>query len=222
MATTSTETNSMDACISDLETQILHLGRIVEASISRVLTALTQHDPLMAQAVIREGEEIDRLELEVHEHCLTILENKRPSGPDLRFVVAVLKINDSLERIGDLAENVAQIVVAVGNWERFQGVPGIKKMAEEAQKMVGMSLESLVQRNTALAHEVIYLDDRVDELYRQIQQRIEAELDRTPENANPLLKVEHVTRQFERMGDVATNIAEEVIYLVDGEIVRHR
>ena len=82
--------------------------------------------------------------------------------------------------------------------------------------------ESLVHRNAGLAHEVIHLDDRVDDMYRQIQLRIEAELDRTPENANPLLKVEHVTRQFERMGDVATNIAEEVIYLVDGEIVRHR
>ncbi len=212
----------METCISDLEKQILHLGHVVEASISRVLTALTQHDTLMAQAVIREGEDIDRLELEVHEHCLAILENKRPSGGNLRFVVAVLKINDSLERIGDLAENVAQIVVEVGNWERFQGVVGIRRMAEEAQKMVRMSLESLVHRNAGLAHEVIHLDDRVDDMYRQIQLRIEAELDRTPENANPLLKVEHVTRQFERMGDVATNIAEEVIYLVDGEIVRHR
>ena len=88
--------------------------------------------------------------------------------------------------------------------------------------MVEMSLQSLLQRNTVLAREVIHLDDQVDEKYEQIKRRIEVELDRTPENANPLLKVEYVTRQFERMGDVATNIAEEVIYLVEGEVVRHR
>ena len=129
--------SSMDTCITELENQVLSLGTMVESSISRVLTALTHHDTMMAKAIIQEDADIDRIEVEVHEQCLAILETERPSGTDLRFVVAVLKINDSLERIGDLAENIAHVVVEVGDWERFQGVPGIRQMAEESAKNGG-------------------------------------------------------------------------------------
>ena len=212
----------MDTCILELEKQILDLGTMVEASISRVVTALTQHDPLMAKAILHEGEEIDRVEGEIHEACLQILETERPTGFDLRFVVATLKINDSLERIGDLAENVADVVIEVGDWERFHGVPGVQRLAEAAQKMVKMSIQALVQRDATLAQEVIRLDDDVDTKYKKITEHLEFELDRTPENARPLLKLEYVTRQFERIGDVATNISEEVFYLVKGELIRHR
>ncbi len=181
-----------------------------------------QRDTMMARAVIREDADIDRAEIEVQELCLKILETERPSGAELRFVVAILKINDSLERIGDLSENVAEVVVKVGDWDRFRRVPGISELAEQAQGMVHRSIQSLASRDTYLAHEVISGDERVDELYEKIKRHIEYELDRIPENANPLLALENVVRQFERMGDVATNIAEEVIYLVEGNIVRHR
>jgi phosphate transport system protein len=176
----------------------------------------------LARAIIKEDEAIDRAEVEVEEMCVEILDTLHPTGEDLRFVIAVLKINDSLERIADLAENVAEIVVEVGDWERFRRVKGIEELGEQAQYMVNRSLEALVQRDTETARAVIANDDRVDELFEQIKRRIEWELDRIPENANPLLKLEHVTRQFERMGDIATNIAEEVIYFVEGHIVRHK
>jgi phosphate transport system protein len=175
----------------------------------------------MAQAVIKEDADIDRTEVEVEEQCLRILEAERPSGLDLRFVVAVLKINDSLERIGDLAENVARIVVEVGDWERFQLVAGINEIAEKVQKMVKTSLTALVSRDPLLAQQVIASDDYVDAAHRRVQGLIEMEMERIPENASPLMKLESVTRQFERIGDVSCNIAEEVIYLVDGRIVRH-
>ena len=121
-----------------------------------------------------------------------------------------------------LSENVAEVVVEVGDWDRFRRVPGISELAEQAQNMVRRSIQSLTDRDTYLAREVIAEDDRVDALYEKIKRHIEHELDRIPENANPLLALEHVVRQFERMGDVATNIAEEVIYVVEGNIVRHR
>ncbi len=215
-------TTSMASRISQLEQQILDLGRLVEMAISRAITALIRRDTLLARAIIKEDVEIDRFEVLVQETCVEILERERPTGTDLRFVVAVLKINDGLERIGDLAENVASVVASVGDWERFQRVSGIDEMATEAQHMVETSLQALIRRDSDMAYDVIRTDDKVDAMHRRIKKRIEQELDRIPENANPLLSLEHVTRQFERMGDLATNIAEEVIYLVDGEIIRHR
>lgn len=217
-----TSTAANTARSATLEAMIQDLGRMVEISISRAITSLIQHDTMLARAIIKEDADIDRLEIEVQELCLEILEKDRPTGADLRLVVAMLKINDSLERIGDLSENVAEVVVEVGDWERFQRVPGISELSGLAQDMVLQSLKSLSSRDTQLARDVIAADDRVDNQYEKVKSRIEVELDRIPENANPLLKLENVVRQFERMGDVATNIAEEVIYIVEGNIVRHR
>ena len=208
--------------IAALESRICDLGQHVESAISRSISALLRQDTFLARAVIQEDAEIDRLEVEVEEMCVRILEDERPSGDNLRFVVAALKINDNLERAGDLAENVAKTVVQVGDWERFRRVDGIAELAEEALLMIKRSLEALVRRDAAAARNVIASDDRVDALHERIKQRIELELDRIPENANPLMKLEHTTRQFERIGDVATNIAEETIYCVEGQIVRHR
>ena len=217
-----TETSGKMATeIGELEQQVLDLGMMVQTSISRVITSLLHRDTLMAKAVIREDEDIDRREVEIHEKCLGILEDMQPRGEDLRFVVAVLKINDSLERIGDLSENVAHVIVDVGDWDRFRRVKGIEELADQARHMVNDVLQSLVQRNAAMARKVIQDDDRTDKMYEQIKSRIEYELDRIPENANPLLRLEFVTRQFERIGDVATNIAEEVVYLVEDKVVRH-
>jgi phosphate transport system protein len=211
----------MVATTADLERCLLDLGKSVELAISRTIIALLRHDVLLAQAVIKEDNEIDRAEVEVQEMCLRLLEHDRPSGDELRFIVAVLKINDSLERIGDLAENVADVVVEVGHWERFKQVEGIQELAETAQTMVRRSLDALVERDVDLARDVIRSDDHLDALQDRIKQRIEYELDRIPENSNPLMKLEHVSRQFERIGDVATNIAEEVVFMVEGHIVRH-
>jgi phosphate transport system protein len=211
----------MEASTAKLERDILKLGQMVETAISRAIICFVRRDRFMAQAVIKEDADIDRTEVEVEEQCLRILEAERPSGLDLRFVVAVLKINDSLERIGDLAENVARIVVEVGDWERFQLVAGINEIAEKVQKMVKTSLTALVSRDPLLAQQVIASDDDVDAAHRRVQGLIEMEMERIPENASPLMKLESVTRQFERIGDVSCNIAEEVIYLVDGRIVRH-
>ncbi|MCA9148994.1 MAG: phosphate signaling complex protein PhoU [Planctomycetales bacterium] len=211
----------MDTRITELEERILRLGELSEAAVSRAITALMRSDTMMARAIIKEDAAIDHAEIEVEEVCLDVLEHERPCGSDLRFVVAVLKINDNLERIGDLAENVAEVVVQVGDWDRFRRVPGIEELATQAQTMVRNSMMALVNRDAILARRVIQDDKHADMLYERIKTRIEKELDRIPENANPLLKLEHATRQFERIGDVATNIAEEVIYLVEGQIVRH-
>src|SRR5262245_47190416 len=127
---------SLKAQTRELEARIFELGRMAEASISRAITALLQRDTMLASSIIRDDAEIDRAEVEVQEHCLRILEECRPRGADLRLVIAILKINDNLERIGDLSENVAEVVVEVGDWERFRQVPGIRELAEQAHSMV--------------------------------------------------------------------------------------
>lgn len=205
----------------DLKDKLLDLGQMAEMAVSRAMEALLRHDTLLAKAVIQQDEEIDRAEVEIQEHCLTILERERPTGDELRFVVAVLKINDNLERVGDLAENIADVVLEVANWERFKRVGGCKELGERSQSMLRQSLDALVRRDAQLARQVVRSDAEVDRLQESIRQRIEHEMDIVPENASPLMKLEYVTRQLERVGDVATNIAEEVIYMVEGRIVRH-
>lgn len=204
-----------------LESMVFQVGQMAETSISRAITAVMLRDTQLARAIIREDALIDRAEVELQQACLDVLEQRHPCGPDLRLVVAILKINDSLERIGDLSENVADVVVEMGDWERFRCVPGINELVEQTQDMVHRSLQALGERDAELARQVIADDDRVDAAYDRIKRQIERELDRIPENANPLLQLEHIARQFERMADVATNIAEEVIFVVEGQIVRH-
>lgn len=207
--------------ISELTDRIVHLGRKVEAALRQANEALVRRDTLLARAVVEGDVEIDQDEIAVQEHCLRILEQQHPTGDQLRYVVAVLKINDGLERIGDLAENVAKVVVEVGQWDRFKRVGGCKELAAKCQELLTNSLRALVDRDAALARRVVRDDDVVDRLQERTRLRIEHELDVCPENAAPLLKLEYITRQFERVGDLATNIAEEVIYLVEGKIVRH-
>ena len=215
-------TNVMDSFVTSLEQDILNLGELVQTAIGRAVTSLLKRDDLLARSVIRDDEIIDRAEVEVQEECLRILENERPTGSELRFVVAVLKINDSLERIGDLAESVAETVVEIGSWERFQQVVGINKMADLAQNMVKDSLAAFVNRDSQFARQIIASAGRLHAAQQGIIERIQLELDRVPEYASPLMRLEHVMRQFERVGDISCNIAEEVIYLVEGMIVRHR
>ena len=136
--------------IASLEREILDIGEMVELAVSRSISCLVRRDVQLARAVIKEDQLIDRAEVAVQESCVAALERDRLVGSDLRFVVATLKINDSLERIADLAENVAQAVVEVGNWERFLQVGGIEDMATVAQRMVRDSLRALVQRDPNL------------------------------------------------------------------------
>jgi phosphate transport system protein len=213
--------NSMPAEIAALKSEILDLGCMVETAISRSITAMIQRDTFLAQTVIHDDQRIDRAEVQLEEHCLRILEHLHPTGAELRFVVAVLKINDALERMGDLAENVAEVVLHVADWDRFMRVPGCRELGTRALESVTRSLRSLVDEDVRLAKQVMNEEDDVDRLQAAIRKRIEREIDVCPENTAPLMQLERVTRQLERVGDLATNVAEDVVYLIEGKIVRH-
>ena len=214
--------NGLPEQIDTLKRQIRELGGLAEQAISRVVHALVRYDTILAQSVVAADEEIDLKEIDVEQHCLAILADHHPTGEDLRFVVAVLKINNDLERVGDLAANIAKIVLHLVDNERFQRVGGCDTMASQAQAMLNNSLQALVSSDVSLARQVIAADDEVDEMQRRIQRRIEQAIDRTPENVRPLMQLDFVVRQLERVGDMATNIAEDVIFMVEGRIVRHQ
>jgi phosphate transport system protein len=194
----------------------------VEEAISKSITALINRDAALAQRVIASDEEIDRMEVEVEEECLKILALYQPVAADLRFVVAVLKINNDLERMGDLARNIAKRVAQLAGAQAHDLPPEIRTMATQAQEMVKQCLDAVVKGDPALARQIRAEDDAVDDARLQIRRRILQGIKNTPEDVENLLRVNSVSKHIERIADMATNIAEDVIYMVEGEIVRHR
>lgn len=207
--------------IDALKQQILFVGTLVEEAIAKAISALINRDRHLANAVIEADAEIDRMEVDVEEECLKILALYQPVAADLRFVVAVLKINNDLERMGDLAKNVAKRVVFLSNNERFDLPVDFRGMATRAKAMVKDSLDALVHSDPALAQKVRESDDEVDAQRRLIEKQIEERIAAEPDKAESLMRLASVARHLERIADMATNIAEDVIYMVEGEIVRH-
>lgn len=207
--------------IDALKQKILFVGTLVEEAIAKAVSALVNRDRNLARAVIEEDAEIDRMEVDVEEEVLKILALYQPVATDLRFVVAVLKINSDLERMGDLAKNIAKRVLFLTSCDRIELPPEFRSMAAKAQWMVKNSLDALVNANTALAYAIREADDEVDALRRSINDTIQKEISLNPDRAEPLLKLTSVSRHMERLADMACNVAEDVIYMVEGEIVRH-
>ena len=208
--------------IEALKQKILFVGTLVEEAIAKAILALNSRDRNMAKTVIDSDSEIDRMEVDVEEECLKVLALYQPVAADLRFVVAVLKINNDLERMGDLARNIAKRVVFLADYNELQELPvDYRPMAAQVKSMVKNSLDSLVNADTALAQKIRTDDDEVDAQRRIIERQIEAQIALNPGQAEGLLRLASVARHLERIADMATNIAEDVIYMVEGEIVRH-
>ena len=205
-----------------LKERILRLGTLVEEAISKSITALINRDTSLAQRVIANDSEIDAMEVEVEEECLKMLALYQPVAADLRFVVAALKINNDLERMGDLARNIAKRVTQLEGGDPYDLPPEIRTMATQAQEMVRQCLDAVVKRDPTLARQVREEDDIVDEARQRVQRRVLQGIKDQPENVENLLRINSVSKHIERIADMATNIAEDVVYMVEGDIVRHR
>jgi phosphate transport system protein len=175
----------------------------------------------LAARVIGVDLEIDKREVEVEEECLKLLALYQPVATDLRFIVTALKINNDLERIGDLAANIADRAESLATAPPITAPFDYQAMAESATDMLRKSVDALVNLDTALAREVLLSDDAVDALNRTTYEKVCSAARRTPENIDPLLRIMTVSHNLERIADHATNIAEDVIYMVEGKIVRH-
>jgi len=215
-------TKHIERQVESLKERILRLGTLVEEAISKSITALINRDLALAQRVMANDSDIDAMEVEVEEECLKILALYQPVAADLRFVVAVLKINNDLERMGDLARNIAKRVTQLEGGDPYDLPPEIRTMATQAQEMVRQCLDAVVKRDPTLARQVREEDDIVDEARQRIQRRVLQGIKERPENVENLLRINSVSKHIERIADMATNIAEDVVYMVEGDIVRHR
>ncbi|MFQ5500155.1 MAG: phosphate signaling complex protein PhoU, partial [Candidatus Zixiibacteriota bacterium] len=208
--------------IERLKKKILRLAAMVEEALCEAVGAIGNHDIKMATALIQADEEIDKLEVEVEEDCLKILALHQPVAADLRYTIAVLKINNDLERIADLAVNIAKRTVATSVGEDLDPPFDLRGMLDATVNMVRKSVDALVDRDVDLAHQVRVDDDVVDEFHKVAFAAIQDRICANPDNVGALISLLSVSRNLERIADHATNIAEDVIYLIDGEIVRHR
>ena len=215
-------TRHIERQIDQLKEKILRVGTLVEEAISKSITALINEDIPLAQRVMASDEEIDRMEVEVEEECLKILALYQPVAADLRFVVAVLKINNDLERMGDLAKNIAKRVAQLEDAGPLDLPPEIRTMAALAEEMVRECLAAVVDGDPVLARRVREQDDAVDAQRQRVRKRLLDGIKAGPDRVEALLRLNSITKHIERIADMATNVAEDVIYMVEGEIVRHR
>lgn len=208
--------------IENLKKKILYMGAEVEDTLRKAVEALVTRNSALAEQVIQRDEFVDQLEVEIEEECLKILALHQPVAIDLRYVIAVLKINNDLERIGDLGVNIAERATYLASHPRIDLPLDFRGMAEKTQLMVKRSLDSLVELDPHLARQVRASDDEVDAINRHMHLLIQDYILDHPERIAESLHLLSASRHLERIADQATNIAEDVIYMVEGEIVRHQ
>ncbi len=208
--------------IDQLKQRLLSLSAIIETQLHTATRALHERDADAACTVIDRDAEVDRLEVSIEEECLKILALYQPVAADLRFLVAVLKINNDLERIGDLCVNIARKAVALARRSGFQFPFDLQAMSNRAVAMVEESLNALIHLDAERARNVCAADAEVNAMKRDARRVAIKVIEESPELIDPMLRLLGATRNLERIADLATNIAEDVIYLVEGHIPRHQ
>lgn len=207
--------------LSDLEKQLLTLTAMVEENVQLSYKALTERDVPLAQKLIASDDEINRMEVELEEECLKILALHQPVANDLRMIIAILKINNNLERIADQAVNISERALAVAAAPAIESPIELDEMAQKVIAMLEKALDALVNSDLRLAETVLELDEEVDTLHGQNYPLFTSYVRNNPETIGTVLNFLTVSRHLERVADLATNIAEDVIYLNNGTIVRH-
>lgn len=204
-----------------LSKDILTLGARVEESLDLAVRALIERREDLAERVKEADDIIDRDEVAVEENCLKILALHQPVAADLRFVITALKVNNDLERMGDLAVSVASRARWLAKREPIAPAETIKTIALNVRSMVKMSIDALVDRDPQLARQVCAMDDVVDHDHRQMYTILQDLMKGDPRTIKRAVQTLSASRQLERVGDLATNIAEDVVFMVEGEVIRH-
>ncbi len=207
--------------IDQLKKQILALSVLVEETVQNAINALEEGNSALARQIIENDTRIDQKEVDVEETCLKILALHQPVAIDLRYVVAVMKINNDLERVGDLAVNIAERAIALAEYKNIKTKIYFTEMVEIVVKMLRNSLDALINLDSQLARQVCAADDEIDRRHEEMFNKIQNLIIRNPEQTSLWIQYLSVSRYLERIADQTTNIAEDVIYMVEGEIVRH-
>ncbi|MEQ8822678.1 MAG: phosphate signaling complex protein PhoU [Sumerlaeia bacterium] len=205
-----------------LRKQILSQGTLVEEAIRKSIRSFHDTNAELGREVIEGDNDIDRAEIEIEEECLKILALHQPVASDLRFIVCCLKMNNDMERMGDLAVSIARRAVYLSKRPPVARPEEFHAMGEAVMNMVKHSMDALINADDHLAEEICRADDEVDAMKRRIQNEVRATIELDPVQTRVYLKILSVPRHLERIADLATNIAEDVIYLTRGDIARHR
>ena len=211
----------LQAELERLKKRLLSLGAMVEERVRMAIRAMETRDGDLCRRIITADREIDEIEVEVEEECLKIIALHQPVAVDLRFLSAVIKINNDLERIADEAVNIAERVSIIAKRPRMEVPFDYAAMAEKTESMLKSSLDAFVNLDADLAYKVILNDDEVDEMNRNIYDRVKEVIRSKPDRVAYLINLLLISRHLERIADHATNIAEEVIYMIEGVIPRH-
>lgn len=207
--------------IDKLKRQILALSAEVENDVRAAVRAVEARDEDLARQVMDRESLTNTMEVDVEEECLKILALHQPVAADLRYIIAVLKIDQDLERIGDLAVHIAERGLFLCERPPISVPFRLGEMADKAQAMLKKVLDAFVNINETAAREVCVADREIDEINRDIFEQVKQAVMQNPELFEPLLQIMHIARHIERIADHATNIAEDLIYLIEGRIVRH-
>lgn len=208
--------------IDRLKKDLLSLCASVEEQVQLAVQALVRRDRQTAEQVERRDAEIDHREVEIEEECLKTLALHQPVAGDLRFIVSALKMNNDLERIGDTAVNIARKAISLAAMPPMEMPFDLAGMSQRAQAMLRDSLDAMVNLDAKLAESVRARDDEVDRMKHDIRQKAEQMIRQDPSRVGALLNLLAASRNLERIADHATNIAEDVVYLIEGKIVRHQ
>ena len=212
----------LERAVNKLKKKILSLCANVEENLWKSVKSVEKRDQDMAEDVIASDINIDQMEVDVEEECLKILALYQPVAADLRFIITCLKINNDLERIGDLAVNIAERGMFLASHPIPVTIPfDFSNMAEKTQNMLRKSLNALVNMDKEIAKEVCDADDQIDAINRDMYNLIKQFTKSNPELIEHLIHLLSISRHLERIADHTTNIAEDVIYMVEGRIVRH-
>jgi len=215
-------TRHLQRDLESLRKDVLHLGSLVQGSTKASIDFLNSKKTQQLDEVAQLERRINELEVDIEEHCLKILALHQPVAIDLRFIVVVMKVNNDLERMGDQAVNIAHRVQAlIGEPDLGLELP-LNQMTDTIQQMVTLSLEALVNQDATIARRVVEMDDEVDDLHSENYAALRRLVENNPQRVGSAMSMATVSSNLERIGDLCTNIAEEVIFMVEGKVIRHQ
>ncbi len=210
-----------DEELTALKERILRMGALVETQVANAITALVERDTDLAHTVIATDHQVNAYDVEIDEECIRLLALRQPTATDLRFITTAMKISTDLERMSDLAEDICERALELAEEPQLKPYIDIPRMADHTRMMVKEALDAFVNRNAELARTVCREDDFVDELTGQVFRELLSYMMEDPRTISRAIRITFVAKYIERIADHATNVAEMVVYLVEGKIIRH-
>jgi len=212
----------LDEVLQELRKDILRIGVLAQESIFKSIEALKNRDKTQAHEVIDADTKIDELEISIDETCVDLVARYQPMAGDLRFITTGMKINAELERIADIAVDIAERVLEIADRPLLKPLIDTPKLSAVAQRMVGDAIDAFIRRDVELARKVVLSDSEADQLRNAIQSELMNDfLAKDPSTADRAVPLLLIARYLERICDHATNIAEDVIYMVEAKVVKH-